>query len=70
MKESELVQIKNKVERLGALVQMLLQDFYNVKDLSIGTLELVKKFPEYENAVEALKSSLVEAKEEETKLET
>lgn len=70
MKESELIQIKNNVERLGALVQMLLQDFYNVKDLSIGTLELVKKFPEYENAVEALKASLIEAKEEESKLET
>ena len=55
MKESKLIAMSNKVEQLGAAVNKIISELTNMKDLSIGTLELVKKFPEYEEALNKLK---------------
>ena len=46
MKESKLIAMSNKIEQLGAAVNKIITELTNMKDLSIGTLELVKKFPE------------------------
>ena len=35
----------------------------NLKDLSIGTMSLLKKFPDYEKAIEELKKDLEKNKE-------
>ena len=56
MKESKLIEMANKIEQLGAVVNRLINELTNLKDLSIGTLELVKKFSEYEKALEQLKA--------------
>lgn len=55
MKEQTLLEMKNKVETLGRLSKQIIHELNNLKDLSIGTLELVKKFSEYDAALESLK---------------
>ena len=43
MKESKLIEMQNKVGALTRVVQQLMGEISNLKDLSIGTLEVVKK---------------------------
>ncbi len=54
----------NKVETLGRVVQNIHIELNQLKDLSIGTMELVKKFEGYDNALEALKESIKEKQED------
>ena len=58
MKESKLVEMWKRIEILGSNVQQIIQELHNLKDLSIGTMQLVKKFPDYDNAVKKLKEDL------------
>ena len=62
MKESKLIQIHNKVETLGNVVQQMINELHNLKDLSIGTLEIVKKMPKYKQIIEELKKDLLKEK--------
>jgi predicted ATP-grasp superfamily ATP-dependent carboligase len=39
------------------------QEMANLRDLSIGTMSLLKKFPDYEKAIEALTEDLKKEKE-------
>jgi predicted ATP-grasp superfamily ATP-dependent carboligase len=55
MKESKLIEMSNKIEQLGAVFNKMINELTNMKDLAIGTLELVKKFPDYEKALQQLK---------------
>jgi len=55
MKESKLIEMQNRVEALGGAVTRLINELNNLKDLSIGTMELVKKLPDYDKALEELK---------------
>ena len=64
MKESELIIMRRKIEQLGALMQGVLQELTNLRDLSIGTLETVKKMPGYEKAIKALEKEIKEKQEE------
>ena len=54
MKEQTLIEMKNKVETLGSLVQQIIHELGNLKNLSVGTLETLKKMPGYEKAIEEL----------------
>lgn len=67
MKESKLIQIHNKVETLGNVVQQMINELHNLKDLSIGTLEVVKKMPKYKQIIEGLKKDLLEEKNKKEK---
>jgi hypothetical protein len=60
MKEQTLIEMKNKVETLGSLVQQIINELGNLKNLSVGTLETLKKIPGYEEAI----SKLVEEQKE------
>ena len=60
MKEQTLLEMKNKVESLTNVVQYLITEMNNIKDLSIGTLETVKQMPDYEKAIDQLKENLAE----------
>jgi hypothetical protein len=60
MKEQTLIEIKNKVETLGKLTQILMQETKNLKDLAVGTLETIKQMPDYEQAIENLKKKVAE----------
>ena len=63
MKESKLIEMRNKVESLGAALNKVIQELTNLRDLSIGTMQLVKKFPDYEKAIEELKKELTKKEE-------
>ena len=63
MKESKLIEMSNKIESMGAALNRIIQQLTNLKDLSIGTMELVKCFPQYEKALAKLKKDLTEKKE-------
>ena len=69
MKESKLIEMWNRIETLGSLVQQMSQEMANLKDLSIGTMSLLKKFPDYEKAIEELAKDLKEKKDEYTAVE-
>jgi predicted ATP-grasp superfamily ATP-dependent carboligase len=64
MKESKLIEMQNKLEALGSAVNRVIHEITNLKDLSIGTTELVKKMPGYEAALEELKEQYKKDKDE------
>jgi hypothetical protein len=64
MKESELIIMKRKIEQLGALMQGVLQELTNLRDLSVGTLETMKKMPAYDKAIKKLQKEIKEKQEE------
>jgi hypothetical protein len=68
MKEQSLVEMKNKVEALSRVMQQVINELTNLRDLSIGTLETLKNMPDYNDAIEKLKTDLI-TKPEEKKLE-
>ena len=65
MKESKIIEIKNKVETLGSVVQTLLTEVNNLKTLSFGNSKVIQNMPDYNEAIDKLKE---EAKAE-TRLE-
>ena len=58
MKESKLIEMWNRIEILGKNVQQMIQEMNNLRDLSIGTMSLVKKFDGYEKALEDLQKDI------------
>jgi len=67
MKEQKLIIMHNKVERLGALMEGVLMELTNLRDLSVGTLETLKKMPGYKKAIEKLKEEIQEGIKEKDK---
>jgi len=63
MKESKLIEMSNKIDTIGAALNRLIQELNNLKDLSIGTMELIKCLPDYEKALKKLKKDLTTKKE-------
>tara|TARA_R100001163_G_C4859007_1_gene66113 strand:+ start:65 stop:280 length:216 start_codon:yes stop_codon:yes gene_type:complete len=63
MKESKLIEMSNKIESIGAALNRLIQELTNLKDLSIGTMELIKCMPGYSKALEKLKKDLTTKQE-------
>jgi len=64
MKENKLIEMWNRIEVLGSIVQQMNQELANLRDLSIGTMSLVKKFDGYDKAIDALTEDLKKEKEE------
>lgn len=67
MKESKLIEMWKRIETLGSLVQQMNMEMANLRDLSIGTMSLLKKFPDYDKAIEELSKDLKKTKEEKEK---
>ena len=65
MKESTLLDMKNKIESIGRILQHLINENNHLRELSVGTLEALKLMPGYDEAIEKLKESLTN-KEKET----
>lgn len=63
MKENKLLEMKNKIDSLTRVVQHMFNELKNLTDLSIGTLEAVKKMPGYEEAIQKLKEDLKKSEE-------
>ena len=56
--------MKRKIEQLGALMQGVLQELTNLRDLSVGTYETLQKSDDYQQAIEALEKEMKEKQEE------
>ena len=63
MKESKLIEMKNKVETLGKLMEQVLTELHHLRDLSVRTMSLIKKFPQYNKAIEKLKEDVKKKQE-------
>ena len=63
MKEQKLIIMYNRVEKLGALMEGVLIELTNLRDLSVGTLETIKKMPGYKKAIKELTEELTKEKE-------
>ena len=71
MKESKLLEMQNKIASMSSVMQQLINEVMNLRELSVGTYETVKLLPGYDEAIETLKSNILKdkEKEEEKKLE-
>jgi hypothetical protein len=58
MKESTLIEMQNKIKALTNVVQQLINENTQLRDLSVGTLETLKLIDGYDQAIEKLKESL------------
>ena len=67
MKESTLLEMKNKIEAQSRIIQALINEINHMRELSVGTLETVKLMPGYEKAIETLKSNMVKEVEQNKK---
>ena len=63
MKEQKLIIMHNRVEKLGALMEGVLIELTNLRDLGVGTLETLKKMPGYKKAIKELTEELTKEKE-------
>ena len=64
-KQSRTDLLEKKVKALIGVVQQLLDENSNLKDLAVGTLETIKLMPGYDEALEKLKQKLKEDGEKE-----
>lgn len=54
MKEQELIKMRNQIETLGSVLQNVVRELDYMRNLSVGTMELVKHLPDYQTAMDAL----------------
>ena len=47
MKESKLIEMRNKIEVLGNSMNRVVQELHNLKDLAVGTMMVTKELPGY-----------------------
>ena len=69
MKESTLLEMQNKIKALTNIVQNLLSENLQLRDLSVGTLETLKLMPGYDEAIEQLKKSVTKKENEDGTIE-
>lgn len=68
MKEKTLLKMERKLNALVNVMQQVFNEIGNLRDLSVGTLETIKLMNGYEEAIEVLKTNIIEQnnKEKET----
>jgi hypothetical protein len=54
MKESTLIDMKNRVDAVVRLMQRLIDEQSYMRDLSVGTFETIKLMPGYDEAIKIL----------------
>ena len=64
MKESKLLEMQNKIKAITNVLQQLINENTQLRDLSVGTLEALKLMPGYEKAIEDLKKEVINKKED------
>ena len=69
MKESKLVDMHRSVEALKRVTQQVLNEVLHLRELGIGTLELVKLMDGYDEALKKLQTKVTTKPEEEKKLD-
>lgn len=66
MKENKLILMARNLQRLEETVDQLIREVIRTQNMTIGTLEVIKRMEGYEKAVETLK----EENEKESKKES
>ena len=66
MKENKLIEMRNKIETIGAAMNRVVQELTHLKDLGVGTMELVKHMPGYNKALDKLKEQYKKKKTDES----
>ncbi len=64
MKESTLLEMQNKIKALTNILQHIINENTQLRDLSVGTLETLKLMPGYDKAIEDLQKSLTKKEED------
>ena len=71
MKEKTLLDMKKKVDALSNVMQHVYNEIGNLRELSVGTLETLKLMDGYTEAIETLKTNMIEqTKKEKEEKET
>jgi hypothetical protein len=68
MKESKLIEMQNTIDALKRAMQQTMNELAHLRELGIGTLELVKLMDSYDEALEKLQTK-VTTKPEDKKLD-
>jgi len=63
MKESKLIQMLNKVSHLEGLIDEVIKEIIKTQNMTIGTLEILKRMPGYKKALDKLKKDNKEKEE-------
>ena len=63
-KASRVDLVEKKIKALINVMQKMMDDIAQMKDLSIGTLETIKLMPDYDEALDKLKENLKKEEEE------
>jgi hypothetical protein len=69
MKESTLLEMQNKIKAITNVLQQLINENTQLKDLAIGTLETLKLMPGYDTAIEFLKKEVTKKEKEDGAIE-
>ncbi len=68
MKESTLLEMKNKIDAQNRILQQLINELMHLRELGVGTLETIKLMPDYEDAINKLKAKMEEEVKEKKKV--
>ena len=63
MKESTLLEMQNKIKAITNVLQQLINENTQLRDLAVGTLETIKHMPDYDKAIEKLKQEITKKEE-------
>ena len=69
MKESTLLEMQNKIKAITSVLQQLINENTQLRDLAVGTLETLKLMPGYDTAIEFLKKEITKKEKEDGAIE-
>ena len=69
MKESTLLEMQNKIKAITSVLQQLINENTQLRDLAVGTLETIKHMPDYDEAIEKLKKEVTKKEKEDGAIE-
>ncbi|MDB4346916.1 hypothetical protein OAA30_00035 [bacterium] len=69
MKESTLLEMQNKIKAMTNVLQQLINENTQLRDLAVGTLETLKLMPGYDTAIEFLKKEVTKKEKEDGAIE-
>ncbi len=58
-KQSRLDNLEKRMAAATNVIQQVINEVSQLKDLAVGTLETIKQMPDYEEAIEKLKEKVV-----------
>ena len=64
MKENKLIEMSNKIDTMGRVLNRIVQELNTMKDISVGTTELLKLMPGYKKALKELTKVFEEKRKE------